>query len=173
MKYFIGIVPPKEIYDTLLHIQTQFGDNRVEPHITLRPPVKPQQTEEWLSTIDTVAATIKPFTIALPGTGYFGKRVLYVSVAANDLIELYKELIPALWTFEDKKDRADLNHFHPHLTLGRNWCGFTADDFKQMQHLADSYLTANSISFNVTHIRIYQKPENGGRWQCYKDVPLG
>lgn len=37
MKYFIGIVPPEAVYHKLLDIQRQHGDNRLEPHITLRP----------------------------------------------------------------------------------------------------------------------------------------
>lgn len=48
MKYFLGIVPPEDIYQKLLAIQTQYGDNRLEPHITLRPPVTPGDDEEWL-----------------------------------------------------------------------------------------------------------------------------
>jgi 2'-5' RNA ligase len=172
MKYFAGIVPPQDIYSRLLQIQTQFGDNRVEPHITLRPPVKPLEEASWLQTITNTVAEYKPIIVTLPGTGYFGKRVLFVSVQADPLTALYRTLIPALKPFEHKEDHPDINHFHPHLTLGRHWCGFTPQDFKSMQQLADAYLKAEIVTFEATHVRIYQKPEHGGRWQTFRDVAL-
>ncbi len=52
MQYFVGIVPPGEISDKIIQIQRQHGDNRLEPHITLRPPVKPIDVPAWLRVIE-------------------------------------------------------------------------------------------------------------------------
>ncbi|WP_158828319.1 2'-5' RNA ligase family protein [Mucilaginibacter lacusdianchii] len=172
MKYFAGIVPPSPVYETFLRIQKQFGDNRVEPHITLRPPVKPHDEEKWLQIVTKIAATTKPFTVTLPNTDYFGNGVLFASVLADALIALHKELITALAPFENEENDADTHHFHPHLTLGRKWCGFTTDNFENMQQLANEYLIGKNISFKATHIRIYQKPEHQGRWQAFRDAPF-
>jgi 2'-5' RNA ligase len=173
MKFFAGIVPPEDIYHRLLQIQKQFGDNRLEPHITLRPPVSPLNDDAWMKTISEIAATIKPFTIHLTQTDYFGKRVLFVSVDSEELVKLHHLLIPALKIFEPKEANKGSESFHPHLTLGRTWCGFTEDDFRNMQQLANTYLSAGNVSFEVKYIRIYHKPEHQGRYQLYKDLPLG
>jgi 2'-5' RNA ligase len=172
MKYFLGIVPPHPIYRRFLQIQEAHGDNRLEPHITLRPPVSPVQVDQWLHTISRIARETKPFLVTLPGTGNFGKRVLFVSVKSNLLANLYDLLIPALKPFEPEQAAEGHEGYHPHLTLARSWCGFTVEDFRKMKELADIYLADDNISFTVKSIRIYHKPEGHGRFQTLLDVPL-
>jgi 2'-5' RNA ligase len=172
MKYFVGIVPPDPIHQTLLQIQQAHGDNRLEPHITLRPPVSPLDADGWIKAVARVAAEFKPFQVALSGTGNFGNRVLFVSVDSNPLSSLYDQLIPAIKPFEpeDAKDRHE--GYHPHLTLGRGWCGFTVEDFRKMKVLAEEYLAGADISFTVEGIRIYHKPDAHGGYKPFLDVPL-
>lgn len=173
MKYFIGIVPPEEIYDKLIHIQQQYGDNRLEPHITLRPPVTPLDEKSWLALVVRIAGSTLPFEVRLPGTGTFGKRVMFVSVVSRDLEVLHQTLIPALKIYESNEGERDYDGFHPHMTLGRAWCGFTPEDFINMKQHVDSYLVGKGITFMVSQLRIYYKPDPHGRYQAYKDVPLG
>lgn len=173
MKYFIGIVPPEAVYHKLLDIQRQHGDNRLEPHITLRPPVIPSSEQDWLKVVEQQAAAVKPFDVWLPGTGSFGKRVMFVRVESAGLLKLHEELIPALMAFEPVMHKKEISDgFHPHLTLGRAWCGFTADDFASMKRMAEAYLFEQDVRFKAAAIRIYYKPDPHGRYQTYKDVPL-
>jgi 2'-5' RNA ligase len=172
MKFFIGIVPPPDIYEQLQQLQTQFGDNKLEPHVTIRPPVSPLQLEPWLQTIESTCAAVKPFNVHLPNTGFFGDRVLIVSVQSPGLNKLFNLLIPALQPFELVEASKGDGGFHPHLTLGRKWCGFTADDFTAMAQLADQYLQNGNVSFKVTQVRIYYKPDNHGRFETYADINL-
>ena len=172
MKFFIGVVPPPDVYAQLHQIQNQFGNNRLEPHITIRPPVSPLQLEPWLKPIERVCAQAQPFDIQLTGTGFFGERVLFVSVQSPGLNNLYYVMLPALRTFEPDELRKEEDSFRPHLTLGRKWCGFTASDFAAMKQLADQYLQADAIAFKVTQIRVYYKPDNHGRFEKYRDISL-
>jgi 2'-5' RNA ligase len=172
MKYFIGIIPPEQIYNEVLRIQQQHGDNRLEPHITLRPPVTPVDAARWIQVVEQVCASLEPFEVRLPGTGTFGKRVLFVTVASDQLIKLHDALIPDLRSFEPAVENGGREGFHPHMTLGRAWCGFSPDDFKSMQALAERYL-ADDVMFRATAVRIYYKPDPHGRYQTYKDVPFG
>jgi 2'-5' RNA ligase len=173
MKFFVGLVPPEDIYEHLESIQKRYGDNRLEPHITLRAPVTVLNEKEWVGTIVSKAAEFEPFHVSLPGTGNFGKRVLYVEVNAEALEKFYTELIPKLKPFEAAGPDKENETFHPHLTLGRAWCGFTAEDFKNMRTLADQYLSAANISFLAKTIRIYHKPDPHSRYQTYRDIPIG
>jgi 2'-5' RNA ligase len=173
MKYFLGVVPPDPIYSTLLQIQQAHGDNRLEPHITLRPPVNPKHPDQWLQAVASIAAGCKPFQLRLTGTGNFGTRVLFVSVYGDPLSSLYGLLIPALKPFEPEQAVEHHRGYHPHLTLGRSWCGFSVEDFRQMKALADVFFAENNISFIVEKIRVYHKPDGHGRFQTFLDVPLG
>jgi 2'-5' RNA ligase len=173
MKYFIGVLPPDIIYNTLLNIQDKYGDNRLEPHITLRPPVSPIDDLAWLEHIKAISATTQPFKVDLPGTGNFGKRVLFVSVQSPALEALQATLTAAIKEFEPPEPKKDFEGFHPHLTLARAWCGFSPEDFKNMRKLADEYLHNNKINFLVTQIRVYHKPDPHGRYQTYQDFSLG
>jgi 2'-5' RNA ligase len=172
MKYFIGIVPPDPIYNTLLQIQEAHGNNRLEPHITLRPPVSPVNADRWLKAISDIAATIKPFQVILPGTGNFGKRVLFVSVNSDALSSLYDLLIPALKPFEPEDAQERHDGYHAHLTLARSWCGFTVEDFRKMRELAEEYLAGSNISFSVESIRVYHKPDAHAGYKTFLDIPL-
>lgn len=171
MKYFIGIVPPENIYQNILNIQQQFGDNKLEPHITLRPPVIVADIAAWMTAIDEVCQRFSAFTIALPTTGNFGKRVLFIDVKSEPLVQLHHSIMKAVTSFE-KSGGNEIQSFNPHLTLGRSWCGFTQQDFIEMKKLANDYLTSATVSFDATFIRVYHKPGNEKRYIALKDVPL-
>ncbi|MDB5245651.1 MAG: 2-5 ligase [Segetibacter sp.] len=173
MKFFIGIVPPENIYHTVLNIQQQFGDNRLEPHITLRPPVTVAHKEQWEQAIEEVASSFTPINIELPGTGYFGNRVLFIDVVAEQLGKLYGVVTKAIKPFEQPDLREQGNQiYHPHLTLGRKWCGFTSQDFVKMKLLADEFLIGKQMGFTANFIRIYHKPLPHGQYEPMKDIPL-
>ena len=173
MKFFIGIVPSAEIYTNVCNIQKRFGDNRLEPHITVRPPVTVSQETDWINAIEQVCSNFPPFTIYLPGTGNFGKRVLFIEARSQKLQELYHALVKAIQSFEQPEEKKQENQdYHPHLTLGRSWCGFTGDDFAKMKVLAEDFLSQKEQSFMVESIRIYHKPARTGRYAPMKDIAL-
>lgn len=171
MNYFIGIVPPPEIHSTIAAIQNQYGNNRLEPHITLRPPVIPINEQEWLNQAADVISAFPSFTVHLPGTGNFGSKVLYINVQSEQLNTLYNQLIPALSPFEPADTKRE-EKYHPHLTLGRAWCGFTKDDFAAMRKLADEYIKKESVLFEVNVVRIYYKPDPKKGYLTLRDVGL-
>jgi 2'-5' RNA ligase len=172
MSHFVGIVPPDHIYNTILNIQTQFGDNRLEPHITVIPPVVVTAFPHWQHAIEHVCHTFRTFDIFLPKTGKFGKRVLFIDVVSEQLKHLQHKMAEATQPFEKpSKKQQEERAFQPHLTLGRSWCGFTPSSFAAMKNLAEEYLT-HPVSFTVTSVRIYHKPLPGGRYQPLEDVSL-
>src|SRR4051812_32602308 len=134
MKHFIGIVPPDPIYQSVSQIQTRFGDNRLEPHITLRPPVQVINEPGWIQAIEEVCKTFSPFSISLPQTGRFGNRVLFIDVKSEPLTVLHQVMMEAIEQFEQPdKHQEESRSFKPHLTLARTWCGFTRKDFDAME----------------------------------------
>lgn len=74
MKYFIGVVPDNEIYDTVSDVQKKFGDNRLEPHITIRPPVTVIEQTQWIEAIEIICTDFSPIQIQLPATAILAKE---------------------------------------------------------------------------------------------------
>lgn len=172
-KYFIGIVPPDDIYQAVLHIQEQFGDNRLEPHITVRAPVNVANETAWLQAIENVCSSFSPVYIELPATGHFGNRVLFIAVKSERLGIMHDAMIQAIETFEQPdQNQQEHESFHPHLTLGRAWCGFTRQDFAAMKTMADEYLRNEPVAFVAKSVRIYHKPASEKRYEALKDVLL-
>jgi len=174
MKRFIGIVPTQEIYSIVSKIQNRFGDNRLEPHITLIAPVTVIDEDSWITTIKNICATHSPIDIQLPTTGTFGKKTLFIDVSSEQLSHLYYRLNNDIKPYQkSERNMNENNKYHPHLTLGRAWCGFTKEDFVNMGALANDYLSKDPVAFTASFVRIYHKPLPKGRWEGLQDVPFG
>jgi 2'-5' RNA ligase len=174
MNFFIGIVPTAVISEDIANIQNQFGDNRLEPHITLRPPVALKDETKWIEVVEALCKSFSPFAIDLPGTGNFGKGVLFIEARSEVLLQLQEQLVNAIKPYEQESQKLnERKDYHPHLTLGRSWCGFTKEDFKQMKILADEYLSKEPMSFVVEFLRIYHKPKSNEGYKTLKDIQLG
>jgi 2'-5' RNA ligase len=170
MKFFVGIVPNLAIAHQITEIQNRYGNNRLEPHITLRAPVIPLNGEAWIQAVEQVAHQFSPFEIELTPTGNFGNKTLYLGVRSDDLTRLYNTLIPQLKLYEPSEPQDREKDYHAHLTLGRAWCGFTPKHFSAMRKLADEYVTSQRVSFIANFIRIYYKPDNQKGFQTHKDI---
>jgi 2'-5' RNA ligase len=171
MKFFIGIVPPENIYNAIATIQQQFGDNRLEPHITLRAPVTPIDEINWIGNLRNVCNRVHPIQVQLSNTGNFGNRVLFIDVNSKGLAQLYKTVTNAIKPFEPVNEQ-DRRPYHPHLTLGRTWCGFTKNDFNEMQKQADAFLNKQPALFDVNYVRLYHKSVNNSRYEMLEDISL-
>ena len=173
MRVFTGIVPPEEIYNKIVDIQSGFGDNRLEPHVTITPPATVIDSEGWLKSIEAVCNSFAPFEVLLPATGQFGKRVLFIDIDSKGLQKIEGILKTTLTPFEKDNKEEEMNRkYNPHMTLGRKWCGFSKEDFVQMKILAEEFLKADTRSFTVSFIRAYHKPSPGGRYEKLQDFPL-
>jgi 2'-5' RNA ligase len=168
MQCFIGIVPPSSISEAIQTIQRQYGDNRTEPHITLRPPVVLADPASWMEALKETAISFNRFPVVLTRTGMFGKRVLFIEAEATELYTLEGKLLPAVKPFEQPGRHKD-QPFHAHLTLGRLNVGFTPAALKEMRKLADDILLA-PVTFTAEFIRVYHKPSINERYKVYEDV---
>ena len=172
MTFFVGIVPPPTISESIIAIQNTYGDNRLEPHITVIPPSRLNDEEQWMNAIEQTAYSFSPFDVKLTTTGYFGKGVLFIEAASQDLEKVHDQLSLVTEKYELKKPKDfEKRPYHAHLTLGRLWCGFTKEGFVEMEKLANDYLYKH-ISFTVEFLRIYCKAASNKSYEVYKDVQL-
>lgn len=171
MNFFIGIVPPPLLSQAIADIQRKYGDNRTEPHITLRPPVALLDEAGWMAAARTIVHSKPPFEIVLTGTGRFGKRVLFIEAVSEQLHQLEKLLRVALRPFEQPSPKKENQAFHAHLTLGRLNVGFSTRALDEMQKQAEDMLI-HPIPFRAEFARVYYKPVVNERYKVYEDVRM-
>ncbi|MFA6495033.1 MAG: 2'-5' RNA ligase family protein [Candidatus Paceibacterota bacterium] len=177
MKFFIGITPPEPIRGKIIAFQKSFPNNKVpekiEPHITLRPPEELTESEAWLSKIKLATKNFGGFQISLEGIDGFGENVVFLRPAFSQrLVDLHKILLDALGEYENSANKySDDNQYHPHLTLGGMKWGLTEKEATEMKQRGQREL-GDIGGFEVTSIRIYQKNIEHTPWNIWLDVPL-
>lgn len=128
--FFIAIVPPREIADSITAIKQDFADRfesakalRVMPHITLKSPFKVFENDidsllKWFGNLEMDAAS---FEITLDGFGAFDNNenpVIFVKpVISNELNGMQSELTEKLSADFPKAIASHDRHFHPHMTV--------------------------------------------------------
>lgn len=76
MQYFIGIVPPQEYMEKIIHFQKNWKSNGVvnvvEPHITLKAQGGLTTDLRWLNDLEKLCRGFLPFRITLTEPKFFG-----------------------------------------------------------------------------------------------------
>jgi 2'-5' RNA ligase len=129
--YFIAIIPPKEICDSIIAIQSEFvihfGSKaalKVIPHITIKAPFKlpvsaHPELEKWFLNL---SIPIDPFQVELGNFGAFANKkhpVIYIHPVINpSLVALHNEITHRLeLSFPELKSRETHRDFNPHVTV--------------------------------------------------------
>ena len=129
--YFIAIVPPGEVCDTITELKKDFADRfkskaalRLIPHITLKAPFKMNALDQAtiLEWFEQMNITVPPFHQRLKNFGAFRNRrsgVIYIKPVKNvSLDELQKQVLQNFITAypEITVTRTELE-FQPHVTV--------------------------------------------------------
>ena len=94
VEYFIGIVPPKEYLERIVHFQSNWiKQSGVEPHITLKAQGGLTPDKKWIGKVQKVCDTFKPFQVSLDKPKFFGDNILYLSVNSSYLHKLHQEIV--------------------------------------------------------------------------------
>jgi 2'-5' RNA ligase len=128
--YFIGIIPPGEICDSITAFRMDFADRfksraalRIVPHITLKAPFKltsdQPEIKRWFQAISFQQGA---FQIELKDFGVFNKKrnpVVFVSPVLNtQLSTLQEEIIRSFrLTYPEIAVTGHELKFHPHITI--------------------------------------------------------
>ena len=161
MDYGIAIVPPEELCCRIKDIQDRFGNNGIEPHITLKAQGGLGENIKWLENVKLIAKQTSPFKVVLGNVRKFGNEVLYISIDSPGLVTLHNRIIDELNLSPEIIERYfESELFIPHLTLARTQAGYKQDDFPKIRELAEQMLQGSYTSFEVEFMRVYSI-ENG------------
>jgi len=126
-RFFIAIVPPKELQDQINEIKHVFvnqyfskGALNAPPHITLHMPFlwKTEKIKRLTDALNEICLKNLTFSIQLNGFSHFGERVIFVDVIQNkSLIQLQEMVVSAMKKLTIFNQADDLRGFHPHITV--------------------------------------------------------
>ncbi|MCA1057687.1 2'-5' RNA ligase family protein [Rossellomorea aquimaris] len=175
MKFFIGIIPPEEYKDRISAFRNRWKNNRidqiVEPHITLKAQGGLTENLKWISRIKEVCSETEPFRIELNKAMFFGEEILYLSALSEDLHKLHEKIVNSVEPSKVIEKYFELDHFVPHLTLGKTTYGLTKQDLKDMAAVVETEIGPYPV-LDVNFIRIYREMEQN-KYVKFDDLYLG
>ena len=174
MEYFMGLVPPQVILNEIAGIQRRYGDNRAEPHITVKAQGGPAPDEIWLAEVEKAARTFEPFLVELIQNGSFRNEIVFFSVESPQLIRLHREIVQRINPSQELLNQYfEKDLYVPHLTIGQASHGYSPEDLNAMRKLADGMVSSRAIVFTAEFLKIYYKSGEASDYQKLKDVKLG
>lgn len=137
-RYFVAILPPKNITNRLYTLQDHYNLPPWEPsiglHITLVSPFMTNQpTEDLISRLAPLIINRPPFEIKLSGLGRFDNEqsVIFIPIQSSSPLTALSE--DAQLVLKDLRQQHS-HPFRPHLTLANQASRSIVDEY--IQHLA-------------------------------------
>ncbi len=146
----------------------------VEPHITILPPAEYENASTLERGLGKALETIPDFSIRLGEPGYFGKRVLFLSVLHDEarLNELRNNVLTEVNRSRMEDGLApieDNRPFYPHLTLAMASFGTSYSNMQDME--VEARLLSSSFQpFTVQTLQVYVRGSKG--WQTWMRFSL-
>jgi 2'-5' RNA ligase len=175
MQFFIGVVPPVEVKNSIIEFQTRWKNNSllqvVEPHITIKAQGGLTPDKNWVSEVEKVCLGISPFQVTLDKPMFFGENVLFFNVQSEQIQDVLEKLVRTISPEPELiKKYMEFKDYVPHLTLGQTNWGLSAEELKEMAKAAEQVLFPHP-AFNVNFLRIYQETQPN-KYSKYLDLSL-
>lgn len=164
----VALAVPEPYAQALASARAATGDplaHAIPPHVTLVGPtvIEPDQLVEVVAHLHDVAATHRPFTLHLRGTGTFRpvSRVVFV-----DVVEGIAECEQLERTLRSGVLAQSLRfNYHPHVTVAHE-----VDD-EAMDRVFDE-LAEFDVAFEVDGLQVFEHGDDGV-WRVARHVPFG
>jgi 2'-5' RNA ligase len=142
MRYFIGIVPPKDIQKKIVNFQKHFFSKEViEPHITIKAQGGLIEDMFWLDKVKSYLKEQSSFYVELKDFGKFDGHVLYIHVSSNDIVRIHNDLIKIINPSRELLEKYfEEKNYIPHLTLAETRWGITKSGLSQIKMKAEQEL---------------------------------
>lgn len=176
-EYFIGIVPPEEMYNDIINIQKKYISKLgVEPHITLKAQSNLTDDEQWIETVTKIIENTNQFEVKIEGTKYFGELVMFLSVISPELKTLHQSIVDELKVPDLLREKYfEGDRYIGHITVGKTTYPsglssntLTWSELKLMEEEINASINTNH--FLVDSVWIYKKEKN--EYKRYKQILL-
>lgn len=172
LQYFIGIVPPKNIYEKITQLRQEWGYSATEPHITIKSSGGLNDIKNWMSKVSEIVSDYKAFDISVKGIDYFGDSVLFYKILSEEILNLHKQIVKAVYpTDQEIKDGFELDHYIPHLTIMKHKRGYKHLPLHQIELNAKEILN-NEYVFKSHFVRVFGRHNEGKNYVKIIDIPF-
>ncbi len=176
-RYFIALLPPQDIQDSITAIKQYFADTydsraalKSPPHITLQPPFvwEVKQIKLLNKYLQEFAQQQESISITLSGFAAFVPRVIYVNVIKSpELIKLHSDLIAYTETNLNIIDPSSKQRaYSPHVTVA--FRDLTKQNFRTAW--PDFQQRSIYFEFLVTHLTLLI--HDGKKWHINAEFPF-
>ncbi|MEY3867195.1 MAG: hypothetical protein RLZZ338_1086 [Cyanobacteriota bacterium] len=175
--FFIALLPPQEIQDSITEIKQYFAENfssraalKSPPHITLQPPFEwhPDEISQLQDTLSQFALKRDRVPISLSGFSAFPERVIYVNVCKTpELWAIHQDLQNYLeGTIGIFDPMAKTRPFAPHVTVA--FRDLTKPNFKA----AWPQFKTRQLYFEFIISQLTLLIHDGQKWNICAQFPL-
>jgi 2'-5' RNA ligase len=176
MKYFVAIVPDKELSNEIEIFQKSFPNNDVvnviEPHITVKRPLHVENLEVWVEEIKVIAAETLNFKIYMDKVNSFEDEVVFWEPKfSEELVNLHKQIFQISVKSPEGEIFENYN-YHPHLTLAGTKWKISKEELMDLKEKAVLKFKEER-EFEVSFLRIYKKEEGAKKWDLYLVINFG
>jgi 2'-5' RNA ligase len=175
--YFIAVIPHDKLRDEIRGIkermQNDYGSGHAlksPAHITLQRPFSRSEREESLMSLALrrFATEKKAFKVTLDGFGAFPPRVIFINIAAPELLkELHTHLKEMLLTELNFTPGEIMKSLAPHITVATR--DLTKDSFNEAWPEFQNEEFRESFEVNS----IFLLKHNGRHWDILEEFPFG
>lgn len=177
MYFFIGVTPPEDIRQRILHLQTAFHCRLIaEPHITIKTQSGLTADRAWLKPVENLLRQQTPFHVTLTGLltvpKWFWDEALLLGVQSPGINKIHDDLLRLI------NPSAELRHkyfedrpYVPHLTLADRSYGVSREALHAIEARAKQELI-DLPPFDVTFARIYEQAHPDEPYTKLLDIPF-
>jgi 2'-5' RNA ligase len=176
-KYFLAIVPAGPIQDNCTEIKNEIKEKfnvkyalKSPAHVTLKMPFSYNEAKEekLIESLRKFLTSFEGFPVSFGGVDTFGKRVIFISVKADDRLTKLQSGLKEFCKRElNLVDELSDRNFHPHMTIAFK-------DLKEI-HFDEILKLVKKKSlkedFFVNTVTLLKRIE--GRWISVKDIKIG
>ena len=176
-KYFLAIVPSKEIFDRAESIKEEIREKfgvkyalKSPAHITLKMPFNYNEAKEEIL-IGKIGELLKhqaSFQVKITGVGTFGNRVIFLDIEKSKELEILQSSLKSFCKKElNLVDELSDRNYHPHMTLA--FKDLKPGSFAEVLDLVRR--RGFQTEFCAVSLVLLKRVE--GRWILRSSIPFG
>jgi len=167
---FLAVIPPEAHVDEIVRIRRAVGlDTPVVPHVTIKAQPNLELPELWRPAVREAIDAVPPFRVALGPVDWFGDGIVFLGVS-DEILCLHRLVVDAIESVVvGERFEYDGDDYVPHLTLGADFVGETAD---QLRLIADAAGGKAWEPFRVHEVVEFRRERRGQKYAPVAVYPL-
>lgn len=152
---FLAILPPTEVVVRVQDLQAAVGvDASTIPHITVKAQPGLEDPAKWRDAVAETVAKLVPITVDLPGVGWFGDGIVFLTVS-DSVRRVHRYVLAAVEDVNPTAARFEYDGpgYEPHLTLAATFAGARPNQLHDIAEAAAELVWPSFVAHEVVELR--------------------